>query len=89
MFLLYGHFYHTKSSFHLCNILLIYFYNFLWNVELLFAQEKCDGTEVVSSIPVSEFIRCCGGSKKVFSEPDKFAKVNSNSLADNSNVFEQ
>ena len=35
----------------------------------------CVGTEV-SSIPVSEFIRSCDGSKKVFSEPDKFRKVN-------------
>ena len=27
--------------------------------------------------------------KIVFSEPDKFAKINSNPLADNPNVFEQ
>ena len=46
------------------------------------------GTEVASSIPVSDFIRSYGGSKKVFSEPDKFGKVNSNPLTDNPNIFE-
>ena len=46
------------------------------------------GTEEVSSIPVTEFIRFCGGSVKVFSEPDKFGKRNSKPPTDNSNVFE-
>ena len=48
----------------------------------------CVGREKVSSIPISEFIRSCGGSIKVFSEPDEFGKVNSNHLTDNPNVFE-
>ena len=46
------------------------------------------GTKEVSSIPVTEFIRSCGGSIKVFSEPDKFGEVNSKPLTDNPNVFE-
>ena len=48
----------------------------------------CVGTEVVSSVPVSEFIRSSGGSKQVFSEPDKLGKVNSNPLTYNPNAFE-
>ena len=70
---------------------MVYFYNFSWNLQLFFAQEKkvaCVGTEVVSSIPVSEFIRSSGGSKQAFSEPDKFGKVNPNPVTYNPNVFE-
>ena len=48
----------------------------------------CVETEKFSSIPVSEFIRSCGGSKSIFSEPGKFGKVSSNPLTDNPNVFE-
>ena len=57
---------------------------------IAFAQEKvaCVGTEEVSSIGISEFIRSCSGSIKVFSESDKFGKVNSKPLTDNPNVFE-
>ena len=43
---------------------------------------------MVSSVPVFEFIRFCDGSKKVYSELDKFGKVNSNPLTDKPNVFE-
>ena len=58
---------------------------------ILFRSEKkvaCVRTEVVSSFPVSEFVRSCGGSRKVFSEPDKFGKVNSKPLTDNPNVLD-
>ena len=56
----------------------------------------CSGKKVASvakvdicSVPVSEFIRPCGDSKKFFSEPGKFGKVNANLLTENPNVFEQ
>ena len=46
------------------------------------------GTEEVSSVPVSLFIKPDDDSNKVFRESVRFGKVNSNPLTDNPIVFE-